>query len=132
MTDRNKLRILLFSLLSIAFPLIFMASPTPRPDSAPSKKRERVDSITLYGRIFDRLTSRDVVEAKVEALRADSSSISQTIGGYSYTYLNNRNSLVRDSTSKYSISIPRVEGDYILRITKAGYEPLYYPYRLET
>lgn len=131
MTDRNKLRILLFALFSMAFPLIFMASPTPRPDSEPSKKKERVDSITLFGRIFDRLTSRDVVEAKVEALRADSSLISQTIGGYSYTYLNNRNSLVRDSTSKYSISIPRVEGDYILRVTKAGYEPLYYPYRLE-
>ncbi len=61
-------------------------------------KREKIDSIALVGEIYDRLTTRHVIDTKVEVLRPDSSVISVAKGGYIYyNYSNKRGSVKRDS-----------------------------------
>lgn len=98
-------------------------------DAAP-KKKVKTDSIPLQGLIYDRLTSRELPSTLVQVLRPDSSLISTAKGGY--TYWNAKNGAVfKDSTSRYEIYLPRVKGDYIIKVTKEGYTDLYAPYTAE-
>lgn len=91
----------------------------------------KVDSIALTGKIYDRLTTRHVIGTKVEVLRSDSSVISSVEGGYRYyDYDNRTNVLKSDSTSHYSINVPRVAGNYLIKVTKDGYEPHFLSYSL--
>lgn len=91
----------------------------------------KVDSIALTGKIYDRLTTRHVIGTKVEVLRPDSSVISSVEGGHTYYDYNERaNTLKKDSTSHYSINVPRVAGNYLIKVTKDGYEPHYLWYSL--
>lgn len=95
------------------------------------EKREKVDSIPLVGEIYDRLTTRHVLNTKVEVLRPDSSVISVAEGGYFYyNYSKNHDSVKRDSTSRYTVNVPRVAGNYLIKVTKDGYEPHYLSYPL--
>ena len=102
---------------------------------APKKaKKEKVDSIPIFGRIYDRLTSREVIGTKIEVLNPDSTVMTSTAGGYrfqrsqrtgdSYTFK-------KDSTSKYTINIPRIGGNYLIKVSKEGYEPYYLSYALK-
>ncbi len=93
-------------------------------------KKEKVDSIQLKGYIYDKLTTKDIVGAKVQILRPDSSLISTVKGGYTYySFVNNR--LKEDSTSQYNIYIPRISGNYIIKVSKDGYQDTYVPYFAE-
>lgn len=102
---------------------------------APKKaKKEKVDSIPIFGRIYDRLTSREVIGTKIEVLNPDSTVMTSTTGGYrfqrsqrtgdSYTFK-------KDSTSKYTINIPRIGGNYLIKVSKEGYEPYHLSYALK-
>ena len=94
-----------------------------------SKKPEKVDSLMLKGRIYDRATSHEIPFAIVEILHADSTLISaKKIGwkGKNWT----RNGLMEDSSSYYDINIPKIEDSYIIRVSKPGYETKYVPYIL--
>lgn len=98
-------------------------------DAAP-KKKAKTDSIPLKGYIYDRLTSRELPSTVVQILRPDSSIISTVKGGY--TFWNFKNGAIsQDSTSRYEIYIPRVKGDYIIKVAKEGYTDLYAPYTAE-
>ncbi len=98
---------------------------------APKKaKKEKVDSIELKGEVYDRMTTRHVPETKIEILRPDSSLISSAKGGWKGLYWRDRMGLVEDSTSKYTVTLPKIEGNYIIRVSKDGYETKYVPYAL--
>ncbi len=72
-----------------------------------------------------------MIGTKVEVLRSDSSVISSVEGGYRYyNYDNRTNVLKSDSTSHYSINVPRVAGNYLIKVTKDGYEPHFLSYSL--
>ena len=93
-------------------------------------KRVKVDSIVLRGEIFDRATTLPVIKTLVEVLKADSTRISSTTGGAKYRmWIDGRD--VEDSTSIYRVNVPKIEGDYIIRVSKEGYETKYFPYKLE-
>lgn len=96
-------------------------------DTKPEKKI-KVDSIPLTGYIYDRLTTRELPSTYVQILRSDSSLISTTKGGHVYYNFNN-GAVKIDSTSRYEIFIPRVQGDYIIKVTKSGYEDYYTSYK---
>ncbi|MDE7115528.1 MAG: outer membrane beta-barrel protein [Muribaculaceae bacterium] len=99
--------------------------------NAPKKpKTEKVDSIELNGEVYDRMTTRHVPETKIEILRPDSSLISSTKGGWKGMYWRDRIGLIEDSTSKYTVTLPKMEGNYIIRVSKDGYETKYVPYAL--
>lgn len=122
---QNCLRILIIDLISVlAASTGFAAADTQ------AKNKEKTDSIPLRGYIYDRLTSRELPSTLVQILRPDSTLISSVEGGY--TYYNFKNGAVsRDSTSAYEIYLPRVKGDYIIKVSKEGYNDLYSPYRAE-
>lgn len=98
---------------------------------APKKeKKEKVDSIELRGEVYDRMTTRHVPETKIEILRPDSSLISSARGGWTGFRWKDRMGLVEDSTSNYTVSLPKIEGNYIIKVSKDGYETKYVPYVL--
>jgi len=97
---------------------------------AENKQKIKVDSIELKGEVYDRLTTRHVPETTIDILRPDSSLISSTKGGWKGFFWNEALGVVEDSISKYTINLPRIEGDYIIRVSKDGYETKYVPYAL--
>ncbi len=102
----------------------FSETASARSGNTEKVKKEKVDSIRLTGMVYDRITTRHVIGTNVSVLRSDSSVISTTEGGDSYyTYDSRTNTVKKDSTSSYSINVPRVEGNYIIRVTKDGFEP---------
>ena len=96
--------------------------------------RQKVDSIALVGKVYDRTTSHHLIGTIVEVLTSDSTVINKAKGGYTF-YRFNRNgeqySYVNDSTSKYNVNIPKVEGNYLIKVSKDGYEPYYLSYALK-
>ena len=94
------------------------------------EKKIKIDSIPLKGYIYDRLTTKDVISTKVHILRPDSTLISTAKGGYRY-YDYKNNQVKEDSTSYYEIYLPRLSGEYIIKVSKDGYEDLYVPYTAE-
>ncbi len=98
--------------------------------SLSAAKKEKVDSIPLVGEIFDRLTSRHLLGATVEVLRQDSSVMSSVKGGKTWWNYKDKRGLYKDSTSRYEVKVPRMEGRYLLRVTKEGYEPYYLSYHV--
>ena len=110
--------------------LLAMTLPAAFAQDAKTDKKVKVDSIPLYGYIYDRLTSKELPSTLVQILRPDSSFVSSAKGGY--TFWNFKNGAVyEDSTSQYEIFLPRVKGDYIIKVSKDGYNDLYAPYRAE-
>ncbi len=91
-------------------------------------KKTKTDSIPLKGYVYDRLTSRELCSTLVQVLRPDSSVITARKGGSVFWQFKNGD-YSRDSTSLYEIYIPRKQGDYIIKVSKPGYEDLYAPYR---
>lgn len=117
------------SIISLSVLLMLFLS-LPMAAQKPKSKTEKVDSIPLKGYIYDRLTTKDIVGAKVQVLRPDSSVISTVKGGYTY-YDYNNGQFKKDSTSKYETHIPRKSGDYIIKVTMEGYTDTYMPYVAE-
>lgn len=102
--------------------------------SAQTENNHKIDSITLTGKIYDRLTSRHVVGTSIEVLAPDSTVLSKTTGGRYFESWGKQgsNSTVRkDSTSVYSINVPRLNGNYLIKVEKSGYEPYFLSYNLE-
>ena len=95
-----------------------------------SKKKEKVDSLMLKGRIYDRTTSHEIPFAIVEILHSDSTLISAKKIGWKGKNWTRNYDVVEDSSSYYDINIPKVEGNYIIKVSKAGYETKYVPYIL--
>lgn len=96
--------------------------------------KQKTDSIALTGKVFDRLTSHHLVGTTVEVLNPDSSLISRTTGGErfnNYIRKNGRFDIRRDSISDYSVNAPKREGNYIIKVSKEGYEPYYLSYFLQ-
>ena len=93
-------------------------------------KKTKTDSIPLYGYVYDRLTSKELPSTLVQILRPDSSFVSSATGGYTF-WKHNNGAYSQDSTSQYEIYLPRVKGDYIIKVSKEGYNDLYAPYRAE-
>ena len=110
--------------------LLVMTMPAVFAQDAEKKKKVKVDSIPLYGYIYDRLTSKELPSTLVQILRPDSSFVSSAKGGYTFWNFKKGN-VYEDSTSQYEIFLPRVKGDYIIKISKEGYNDLYAPYRAE-
>ena len=109
--------------------MIILPWSTSAQDAAP-KKKAKTDSIPLKGFIYDRLTTRELPSTLVQVLRPDSSLISTAKGGH--TFWNFKNGAIsQDSTSQYEIYLPRVKGDYIIKVSKEGYADLYEPYTAE-
>ena len=84
------------------------------------------NNYTLKGKIFEANTKVQLLECRVEVLSAaDSIVIASTtatrkyISGKDYSY-----------TSEYSLTIPRKEGDYLVRVAKNGYETTWQPVSL--
>lgn len=95
---------------------------------------QKGDSIQLVGRVYDKVTSHHVIGTKIELLSHDSLPISKAKGGRyfdSYITTNNGYTYVNDSTSEYKISVPRLSGTYIIKVSKEGFEPLFLPYTLK-
>lgn len=120
-------KIALFILLSL---LVTPLLSIPISAEKTENKKVRTDSIPLNGYIYDRLTTKDLIDTKVQVLRPDSTVISTVKGGYTYYYWGN-NSVKEDSTSRYQIYIPRVSGNYIIKVSKDGYQDTYVPYTAE-
>lgn len=102
--------------------------------SAQNENTQKIDSITFTGKIYDRLTSRHVVGTSIEVLAPDSTVLSKTTGGRYFESWGKQgsNSTVRkDSTSAYSINVPRFNGNYLIKVEKSGYEPYFLSYNLE-
>ena len=95
-----------------------------------NKQKIKVDSIELHGEVYDRMTSRHVPETIIEILRPDSSLISSVKGGWKGEFWRSGVGMVIDSISKYTVSMPKIEGNYIIKVSKDGYETKYVPYAL--
>ena len=95
-----------------------------------NKQKIKVDSIELRGEVYDRMTSQHVPETLIEILRPDSSLISSVKGGKKGLYRRDGVGLVADSNSNYKVSMPKIEGNYIIKVSKNGYETKYVPYAL--
>lgn len=96
--------------------------------AAPQLKKEKVDSIAVEGNVFDRYSSHHLVNTTIEMLRADSTLISAARGG-SYFYQDKTDGrMYLDSISNFEINIPKVEGKYLIRVSKEGYEIEYAPF----
>lgn len=55
--------------------MVLAQSGTPK-----KEKKEKVDSIPIFGRIYDRLTSREVIDTRIEVLNPDSTVMTSTKG----------------------------------------------------
>ena len=78
-------------------------------------------TITIEGRVQDFVTHVDVPGCLVEVLNANDSSVVASTKALE-EYQNGEQSW---KTSEYRITIPRKEGDYILRVTEDGFMPTY-------
>ncbi|MDE7438664.1 MAG: outer membrane beta-barrel family protein [Muribaculaceae bacterium] len=117
-------------ILSLCFVSLLILPVSVTAQDAQSKKKVKTDSIPLEGYVYDRLTSRELLQTKIRILRPDSSLISTAKGGR--TFWDYKKGIVKeDSTSYYEIFLPRVQGDYIIHISRDGYEDLYEPYKAE-
>ena len=74
-------------------------------------------TITIEGRVQDFVTHVDVPGCLVEVLNANDSSVVASTKALE-EYQNGEQSW---KTSEYRITIPRKEGDYILRVTEDGF-----------
>lgn len=121
------------SLLSIKIMLIVLLSfSNPNIPCHAAKNKEKVDSITFSGYVYDRLTSHDIVDTRIDILSKDSTALSTAKGGSRWQVYNSKNNSFRsDSTSQYNVNVPKIPGDYIVRITKSGYEPYYFSYTMD-
>ena len=79
------------------------------------------NTITIEGRVQDFVTHVDVPGCLVEVLNANDSSVVASTKALE-EYQNGEQSW---KTSEYRITIPRKEGDYILRVTEDGFMPTY-------
>ena len=79
------------------------------------------NTITIEGRVQDFVTHVDVPGCLVEVLNANDSSVVASTKAFK-EYQNGEQSW---KTSEYWITIPRKEGDYILRVTEDGFMPTY-------
>ena len=95
----------------------------------PKTKKERVDSLVLKGKIFNRLTSHILPYTVIEVLRSDSTPISAVEAGWKGIVWTKEGEK-EDSTSDFCINIPKIEDSYIIRVSKRGYETKYVPYIL--
>ena len=78
------------------------------------------DTINLSGTIFDAVTSKELDGAKVEVLSQDSTIIGSTIASSSsYTIFGEM------KHAKFHINIPKVAGEYILKVSHDGYDTFY-------
>ncbi len=98
---------------------------------AVAKNNEKIDSITFSGYVYDRLTSHDIVDTRIDILSKDSAALSTAKGGNRWEVYSTKNNIFRkDSTSQYNVNVPKIPGNYIVRITKSGYEPYYFSYTM--
>lgn len=96
--------------------------------------RQKVDSIALTGYVYDRTTSHHILDTTVEIMTPDSTVINTGKGGmtyYRYIQKGNAASFANDSTSQYNINIPKEEGNYLIKVSKDGYEPGFLSYTLK-
>lgn len=78
---------------------------------------------TLTGKIFEANTKVQLLEGRVEILSAtDSIVIASTTATRKYT-----SGKDYSYTSEYNLTIPKKEGDYLVRVTKNGYETTWQP-----
>ena len=118
----------IITIMTLAVNLCY-ALPFPLQQES-SKKKEKVDSLMLKGRIYDRTTSHEIPFAIVEILHSDSTLISAKKIGWKGKNWTRNYDVVEDSSSYYDINIPKVEGNYIIKVSKPGYETKYVPYML--
>ncbi|WP_300934394.1 hypothetical protein [uncultured Muribaculum sp.] len=85
------------------------------------------DKIVISGKVYDRLTSHELPGAIVAMLRKDSSEIAQC-KAYSKTMYGFERV---EEHSNFYLPVPKVDGDYILKVTMDGYDPLYVDYQLK-
>ena len=122
----------IITIMTLAVNLCYASSFPLQQES--SKKKEKVDSITLTGKVLDRTTTHDIIDTKIQIMNKDSIVVASSNGGSRFTrrkFTGDAMIFKEDSTSKYSINIPRIEGDYLIKISKAGYEPYYFNYTLK-
>ena len=124
-------KILTFPIAFLLLGMLISSQLHAQKDATDGKKQKiKVDSIELSGEIYDRMTTRHVLETKIEFLRPDSSLITCTKGGYKTITWTNAKGLIEDSTSIYTLNIPRIEGNYLIKVSRDGYDTEYVPYAL--
>ena len=123
---RFLINCLFFTILICVAPNLSYAAAFPQ-QSASKAKSEKVDSIVIFGKVYDRETSRELPLTTVEILRADSTLITSVKAGNEET---DESGEVVYSSSNYRIRIPKTEGNYIIKVSKPGYEIKYVPYIL--
>lgn len=88
--------------------------------------------ITVTGGIYNGVTSKKQSDVTVEILTSDSTSIaSQHLEGVGYYLDSMADRVVEGVNNTYRISIPKVEGDYIIKVSLDGYETVYKPLPLK-
>ena len=89
-----------------------------------TSQTKKVGKLELHGKIFDRRTLKEVPFATIAILRPDSSLVAGAEGfKQEWKYDDKSGILVNDTTSDYTVTIPRIAGEYLVRVTIDGYEP---------
>lgn len=79
--------------------------------------------VSISGGVFDRITTKDVLHAKVTILNPDSTVVIEK-EAYTHGYLND-GTHVEDGY--YEFEIPKSDTPYIMRVSKEGYDTFYQP-----
>lgn len=110
-------------LLSISVSIIaFLISPQIQAQS----------KITVSGNIYNGVTSKRQTGATVEILSSDSITVgSQRLEGKNYVFDESSNTVREEENSYYRIAIPKVEGDYFIKVSLDGYQTVYKPVSLK-
>lgn len=109
----------------VALTLMCPLFSTGRPQDNGSK----LPKLTLKGKVFDRTTTKEVHGVEVAVLRADSTVAGATTGG-SASWRESGGKYYLDSVSDYKVTVDKLEGDYLLRLSRAGYDTTYIPYQV--
>ncbi len=124
-------RFLTLPIACLLFGVLFSSQLHAQKDVTDGNKQKiKVDSLELRGEVYDRMTSQHVPETLIEILRPDSSLISSAKGGWKGIYWRDGVGRVLDSISNYTVNLPKIEGNYIIKVSKDGYETKYVPYAL--
>ena len=82
--------------------------------------------IELKGKVFDRLTTKEIPEVEIAVLNQDSTLAAKAIGLKKELILNKKTGQYKELySSDYSISVPFARQIYILRFTAKGYKQKY-------
>lgn len=91
-----------------------------------TSQTKKVGKLELHGKIFDRRTTKEAPYATIAILRSDSSLVAGAEGHKITGRYDRATGMYSiDTLSDYSVQIPRIPDEYIIRVTLDGYEPYF-------